>query len=96
MTYQEFLNRVQSQAGLGSHEETARAVTATLGTLREYLEGGAAGELPQELQQLLPAGLSGAGGQPGGVAGGAESSNPQLAGETRVESGGESTAESGQ
>src|SRR5687767_1501082 len=77
MTYQEFLSRVQSRAGLSSHEETVRAVTATLETLREYLEGGGVNELPQELRRLVPSELLGAGsGQPGNVAGVAETTNP--------------------
>ena len=94
MTYQEFLRRVQDQGGLSSPEEAGRAVTATLETLRACVTEGGIDALPQEVQQLLPRALVGASAQ-GGNASGADT-NPQLAGETRAESGGESTAESGQ
>ena len=97
MTYQEFLRRVQDQGGLASPEETARAVTATLETLRECLVAGGIDALPQELRQLIPGELlSASSAQPGNVLGTNQAANPQLVGETRVESGGESTAESGQ
>ena len=96
MTYQEFLRRVQDQGGLSSPEEAGRAVTATLETLRACVAEGGIDALPQEVQQLLPAGLVGASAQGGSAARADEGANPQLAGETRVESGGESTAESGQ
>jgi uncharacterized protein (DUF2267 family) len=95
MTYQEFLSRVQQQGGLSS-EEAGRAVTATLETLRACLAEGGIDALPQEVQQLMPAELMGASAQGGSASGGNQGANPQLAGETRPESGGESTAESGQ
>ena len=97
MTYQEFLGRVQDQGGLSSPDETMPAVTATLATLRECLVGGGIDALPQEIRQLLPAELMITSSAPrGNMAGATPTANPQFAGETRVESGGESTAESGQ
>ena len=97
MTYQAFLERVQARSGLASADQAERAVTAMLEALRDSLADGGIEALPQELRDLLPSGLAGAaGGQPGTIAGASDSSNPQLIGETRAESGGESTAESGQ
>jgi uncharacterized protein (DUF2267 family) len=96
MTYQEFLRRVQDQAGLSSADDAGRAVAATLETLARCVSGQGIDALPQEIRQLLPAELmSASSGQQWNEVGG-EATNPQLAGETRVESGGESTAESGQ
>ena len=97
MTYQEFLRRVQDQGGLSSPDETERVVTATLETLRECLAGGDIDALPQEIQQLIPSELTGSFiALRRNVAAANRTANPQLAGETRFESGGESTAESGQ
>ena len=97
MTYQEFLRRVQDQAGLASPDATIRAVTATLEMLQECFEGGGIDAVPQEVRQLIPAELLSASSvQVGNVVGANQTANPQLIGETRLESGGESTAESGQ
>ena len=54
MTYQEFLRRVQEKGGLASAEDTTRAVTATLETLRECLTQGGFDTLPREVRHLLP------------------------------------------
>ncbi len=97
MRYQEFLSRVQDRAGLASPDETERTVTATLETLRECLAEGGIDSLPQEVRQLIPAELLSVSSAQGvNVVGANQTANPQLVGETRVESGGESTAESGQ
>ena len=97
MTYQEFLKRVQNESGLSSQDEVRRVVSATFGMLRACLAEGGIESLPQELQQLLPAELrNGFTTQQPDMATANDSANPQLAGETRAESGGESTAESGQ
>ena len=97
MTYQEFLGRVQRQAGLSTTEETESAVTATLAVLGECLAAGSIDGLPPEIQRMIPGELAGMFGGRQANAGAADrQSNPQLVGETRAESGGESTAESGQ
>ena len=97
MTYQEFLGRVQHQAGLSSPRESACVVTATLATLGEALAVGGVDGLPGEIRGLIPGLLAGGvAGQPWSTDAAGQGANPQLAGETRVESGGESTAESGQ
>ena len=97
MTYQEFLGRVQHQAGLSSPRESACVVTATLATLGEALAAGGVDGLPGEIRGLIAELLAdGVAGQPWSTGAAGQGANPQLAGETRVESGGESTAESGQ
>ena len=88
MTYQEFLSRVQDHGGLASTDEANQAVTATLETLRWCLVDGGFAALPQEIRDLLPIEMSGVGATLTG--------NPQVIGETRTESGGETTASSGQ
>lgn len=57
MQYQEFIERVQQRAGLGSFGEAEAATRATLTTLGEYLTGGEgldlASQLPQGLAEIL-------------------------------------------
>jgi uncharacterized protein (DUF2267 family) len=94
MTYNEFLRRVQEQAGLESADQAGRAVTATFETLRGCLANGP-NEAPQEILRQIPTELTHAlNGQSQQRAG--QTDNPQLAGQQRRQSGGESTAESGQ
>jgi uncharacterized protein (DUF2267 family) len=95
MTYNEFLRRVQEQASLESADQAGRAVTATFETLRGCLANGP-NEAPQEILQQIPRELTqGFNGQPLQTSRG-QTDNPQLAGQQRRQSGGESTAESGQ
>ncbi|HYN88038.1 MAG TPA: hypothetical protein VER55_05890 [Ardenticatenaceae bacterium] len=105
MTYEEFIERVAShqaplspdqQSGLLSLEQIEFIVTAALETLRDCLAEGGVNTLPEEIRQLLPAELAGAGAQGLDAVGTTQSENPQVIGETRAASGGESTAESGQ
>jgi uncharacterized protein (DUF2267 family) len=53
----EFVAKVQKRADLGSHEEAARVVNATLAALGEHLTAGEAGDLaaqlPPEMAQAL-------------------------------------------
>jgi uncharacterized protein (DUF2267 family) len=93
MTFDDFVKRIQQQAGLKSSEEARQAVNATLETLRACLAEGGAESLPAEVREMVGAGLV-AGGVPGQPQ--VASANPQIAGQDRVESGGESTASSGQ
>jgi uncharacterized protein (DUF2267 family) len=86
MQYEEFVERVRSQGRLASRDDAARAITATLAVLRETLAGDPGAGLPQEIVDMLPEAYA-------GVLVGA---NPQLANQARIESGGESTRESGQ
>src|SRR5918911_2695681 len=57
MQYEEFIERVQQQAGLASFGGAEAATRATLTTLGEYLTGGEgldlAAQLPQGLAELL-------------------------------------------
>jgi uncharacterized protein (DUF2267 family) len=57
MQYQEFIERVQQQAGLASFGGAEAATRATLTTLGEYLTGGEgldlASQLPQGLAEIL-------------------------------------------
>lgn len=89
MRYEEYLARVQDRAGMSSAEEARRAVTATLAVLRECLSEDDGSGLPPELRRELPPELA-------GVLGDSDTANPQLEGQRRSESGGESTRESGQ
>jgi uncharacterized protein (DUF2267 family) len=54
---QEFIGRVQQQAGLGSFERAEAATRATLTVLGDYIAGGEghdlAAQLPQGLAELL-------------------------------------------
>jgi uncharacterized protein (DUF2267 family) len=53
--YEEFIDRVRRQAGLGSSSEAETAVRATLTTLGEYLDGEPVlvSHLPEELAEHL-------------------------------------------
>jgi hypothetical protein len=93
MTFDEFVRRVQDQAGMNSPQQARQAVTATLETLRACLADGGLEGLPSEIRQKV--GMLGGAGLPGQPQA-AASANPQMVGQERVESGGESTAESGQ
>ena len=53
MQYQEFIGRVQQQAGLGSFERAEAATRATLTALGEYLSGGEGHDLAAQLPQGL-------------------------------------------
>ncbi len=53
MQYQEFIGRVQQQAGLGSFERAEAATRATLTVLGEYLSGGEGHDLAARLSQGL-------------------------------------------
>jgi uncharacterized protein (DUF2267 family) len=57
MQYQEFVQRVQSKAGLSSHEEALHTIKTTLATLGERLyrteRQKLAAQLPTELKGLL-------------------------------------------
>lgn len=57
MQYEEFVERVQQRAGLGSFSEAEEVTKATLTTLGEYLTGGErldlASQLPQGLAEHL-------------------------------------------
>jgi uncharacterized protein (DUF2267 family) len=93
MTFDDFIKRVQEQAGVTSAQQARQAVEATLATLRACLADGGPDSLPAEVRQQLGSGLlGGLPGQPRAAA----SANPQMDGQERVESGGESTAETGQ
>jgi hypothetical protein len=94
MTYEDFLRIVQERAGLASVDEAERVVEATFRTLRDSLGAGDTDALPAELRNLMPEARL----VPSSLmqASGGEMNNPQLIGEERAESGGESTAESGQ
>jgi hypothetical protein len=85
MEYEVFVEHVRSQGRLTSHEAAIRAITATLSTLRDVLAETGDGVVPDEIARLLPPSYGFAG-----------SHNPQMANQTRIESGGESTRESGQ
>ncbi len=94
MLYDEFLKRVQSQAGLSAPDQAERVVTATLQTLQACLARGGTDALPPEIRRMVGWEALNAMAQAGTTAD--DSSNPQLEGQNRVESGGESTPESGQ
>jgi uncharacterized protein (DUF2267 family) len=47
--YDEFIDRVQQRAGLGSFSEAEEATRATLTTLGEYLVGGEGLDLASQL-----------------------------------------------
>jgi uncharacterized protein (DUF2267 family) len=57
MQYEEFIQRVQERADLGSREEAVRATEAVLGTLGERLyrteRDDVAAQLPKELERCL-------------------------------------------
>lgn len=53
MQYEEFVERVQQRAGLGSFAEAEAATRATLTVLGEYLTGGEGLDLASQLPQGL-------------------------------------------
>lgn len=57
MQYQEFVDRVRSQAGLESEDEATMAIRATLETLADHLAGNApaklAAQLPEQIGELV-------------------------------------------
>lgn len=97
MEFDEFLRQVQERGTFGSPDEARRAVSATLETLRDSLANSSISSLPQEVQRILPPAMTKTSvGQWQPDLGRDQTNNPQIAGETRAASGGESTAESGQ
>lgn len=53
MQQQEFIDRVKSQAKLGSDDETTTLIRATLETLADHLAGNAPAKLAAQLPELI-------------------------------------------
>jgi uncharacterized protein (DUF2267 family) len=94
MVYKEFLKRVQEQAGLSEPDQAEKVMTATLNTLQACLTSGGTDALPPEIRRLVGSKALGALAQAARTSETTE--NPQIVGQNRIESGGESTPESGQ